>query len=161
MIQNSIQPLCGFSHSVIYISEGSVSISTVMLVAYSELFWLMTALLYSQLCLTVCGKIFETPILSSASTISQGVTTALAVAEVEAPQVEWAPNIDVSIPASSRIVFSHLALELEVTALCGLIKDTKSLVSSPLKPLVLSKYACSVATGQRGAFSGREGKKNS
>ena len=69
--------------------------------------------------------------------------------------------MDVSIPASSRIAFSHLAMELEVTALCGLIKDTKSLVSSPLKSLVLSKYMRSEATGHKATFLGKEGKKKS
>ena len=57
------------------------------------------------------------------------VIPALAAAtEDKSPRVEWAPSMEVSIPASSNIVLSHLAVELEVTVLCGLKNDTKSLV---------------------------------
>ena len=49
IIQNSIQPLRGLSHSINYISEGSVSILIVLFVAYIEQFWLMTALPYAAL----------------------------------------------------------------------------------------------------------------
>ena len=58
--------------------------------------------------------------------------------DAEAPRTEWAPNMDVSIPADSRNDFSHLAMVLEVTALCGLMMAMNNLSSDPLSVLVFS-----------------------
>ena len=53
--------------------------------------------------------------------------------EEEAPRTEWALNMDVSTPAASKVDFSHRAMVLDATALCGLITITNNLVSSPLR----------------------------
>ena len=50
---------------------------------------------------------------------------------------------------------------LDVTALCGLIKDTNNLDSPPRSGPVLSKYALRVLTGQSTILDGNLGKKNS
>ena len=85
----------------------------------------------------------------------------LEAAEAEAPLIEWAPKIDVSMPAAFNKAFSHLAMELEVTALCGRMTATKSLFSPALRGSVLRSYSSRVSTGQSLGLSGKEGKKNS
>ena len=77
---------------------------------------------------------------------------ALAAAEVDAPRVECAPKMEVSIPACSMIVFNHLAMVLDVTALWGLMNDMNNLVSSPRSGLVLSTYILRVLTGHNKVF---------
>ena len=63
-----------------------------------------------------------------------------------------------SIPASSRIVLSHLAMELDVTALCSFIKEMNNLLSFSLNCLVLSKYVSRVFTGHRVVLARNAGK---
>ena len=85
----------------------------------------------------------------------------LAAAEADAPRVECAPNDNESIPACSNIVLSHLAIVLDVTALCGLTIAMNNLDSLASRCCVLSMYVLSVSTGQRQELSGKDGKKNS
>jgi len=68
----------------------------------------------------------------------------------------------ISIPTNPNVVFSHLAIVLEVTALCGLIVLTNSSLSSLQRLCVLFSYAFKVKTGQHSfRLVGNEGKKNS
>ena len=87
------------------------------------------------------------------------VMPALNAADAEAPRVECAPNMEELIPALSRVNRNHLAIELDVTALCGLINEMKSFLSSSRRGAVLSKYTRRVLTGQSVEFSKKEGKK--
>ena len=81
------------------------------------------------------------------------VTPLLAAAVVAALLVECALNIDVSMPAFARVVFSHLAIVDEATGLCGLIVDKNTwwgFCSCPLpvlKGAVLFRYSVSDFTG--------------
>ena len=84
-----------------------------------------------------------------------------AAVEEDAPRTEWARKMAVSTPASASSDLNHLAIELEVTALCGLTNDKSSLDSSALRGSVRSSYVPSVATGHRARSSLKEGKKNS
>ena len=83
----------------------------------------------------------------------------LAAAEADAPRVEWAPNIDGSIPASSSTSFNHLAMVLAEIAPRGLMRDTNSVLSCCRRIDVLSRYACNVFTGHKSALPGNVGKK--
>ena len=87
------------------------------------------------------------------------VIPALNAAEADAPLVECAPNMEELIPAFSRISRNHLAMELEVTALCGLINEMNSLLSPLRKGAVLFTYSRRVLTGQSAVLVGKEGKK--
>ena len=69
--------------------------------------------------------------------------------------------MEVSIPVCSVIVFSHLAMVLNVTALWGLVIDMNNLVSSPSSGLVLSRYVLRVFTGHNTVFGIKDGTKNS
>ena len=69
--------------------------------------------------------------------------------------------MEVSIPACSMIVFNHLAMVLDVTALWGLMNDMNNLISSPRNGLVLSTYDLRVFTGHKTVFGKKDGKKNS
>jgi len=82
-----------------------------------------------------------------------------AAVEEDAPLVECAENIAVSIPAAVNTALSHRATELEVIALCGLTKEISRFVSMPRNGLVLSSYAFRVTAGDKLGFSGKEGKK--
>jgi len=84
------------------------------------------------------------------------VIPALEAADTEAPRVKWALKTEMSAPASSRVILSHLAIEFNVTALCGLIKETNSLVSSPRNALVFSRLVLSNCTGHNLEFPGKE-----
>ena len=79
--------------------------------------------------------------------------------ELEAPLTEWALKIPVSIPASLKHVFSHLAIVLPVTGSCFPIHDKKSKdfswsVDKARNSKVLASYAWSVITGQMLSSSG-------
>ena len=81
--------------------------------------------------------------------MSTVVTPALATVDTEALRTEWALNIFVSMPAFPIMVFSHLAMVEEATALCGLmiaISSFDSLLTS-LRLLVTASYARNVVTG--------------
>ena len=67
----------------------------------------------------------------------------------------------VSTPASVSKDFNHLAMELEVTALCGCINDRSSRDSLALIDCVRSSYTLKVVTGHRRMSSIKEGEKNS
>ena len=69
--------------------------------------------------------------------------------------------METSIPACSIVVFNHLAMVLDVTALWGLMNDTNNLVSPPRSGLVLSRYILRVFTGHKEVFGRKIGKKNS
>ena len=58
------------------------------------------------------------------------VIPALNTAEADAPIVQCAPNMEELIPVFSRINCNHLAIELEVTAFCGLINEMNSFLPS-------------------------------
>ena len=68
-------------------------------------------------------------------------------------------KIEALTPEFSRVSRSHQAIELEVTALCGLINEINSLDSFWHKEVVRLKYACNVFTGHRVLFEGKEEKK--
>ena len=89
------------------------------------------------------------------------VMPTLAAAEEDTPLVECAENIAVSIPAAVNTALSQRATELEVTALCGLMKEVNNLVSSPHIGLVLSSLALRVITGHKVGFPGKEGREKS
>jgi hypothetical protein len=93
--------------------------------------------------------------------ISEIVIPALAAADTEAPLVECALNMVVSIPALSRTERSHLAMVDDVTGLCGLMVAMNNLCCSSvcLNHSVASSYALSVATGQSFSFCVKLGKK--
>ena len=80
--------------------------------------------------------------------------------EEGAPLVECAENIAVSIPAAANTTLSQWATELEVTALCGLMKEISNLASFPWMGLVFTSYAFGVITGHNVEFSGKEGKRS-
>ena len=61
--------------------------------------------------------------------------------------------------ADSSSDFIKRAIELEVTALCGLMNDRSSLVSPVLNGAVLCSYALRVVTGHKFRSSGKQGKK--
>ena len=63
------------------------------------------------------------------------------------------------IPAFSRVIFNHLAIELEVIALCGLIKEINNFFSPWRRSAVRPRYTCRVLTGHNILFVGKEGKK--
>ena len=73
------------------------------------------------------GKISEILIQNSSQQpklrMSLVVMPTFAAAEEDAPLVECAENIAVSIPAAVNTALSQWATEHEVTALCGLIKE--------------------------------------
>ena len=48
--------------------------------------------------------------------------------EHEAPRTKWVKKICLSIPASLKSLLNHLAMVLDVTALCGLIVAINSFV---------------------------------
>ena len=78
--------------------------------------------------------------------ISPLVIPTFEAVEDEAPHTKWEEKICVSIPASSRSHFNHLAMVLDVTALCGLMVAVKSFVTSLRIGAVCASYACSVST---------------
>ena len=80
-------------------------------------------------------------------------------AEADAPRVECAPNMEELIPAFSSVNRNHLAIELDVTALCGLINEMNSFLSPSRRGAVLSKYTRRVLTGHSVVFAEKEGKK--
>ena len=65
----------------------------------------------------------------------------------------------VSTPASVSKDFNHLAMELEVTALCGCINERSSHDSLALTDCVRSSYTLKVVTGHRRMSSIKEGKR--
>ena len=87
-------------------------------------------------CQMAYSKTFEKPTLNSALKISLVVIPTFAAAEEDAPLVECAENMAVSIPAALE-TDQQEATELDVTALCGLMKEINSLVLSPQIGLVL------------------------
>lgn len=97
--------------------------------------------------------------------ISDVVIPALAAADTEAPLVECALNMVVSIPALSRTERSHLAMVDDATGLCGLIvaMNCYSLCCSSvcLNCSVAFSYALSVTTGQSFSFCVKLEKKKS
>ena len=66
-----------------------------------------------------------------------------------------------SIPASSNTDLSHLAIELDVIALWGLMYEMNIFTSVPRSNSVLVRYALMDSTGQSPRLSENEGKKNS
>ena len=74
----------------------------------------------------------------AAPEISSVVTPRVEAAEVLALLTECVLNALVSIPASTMICFSHLAMVDDVVGLCSLMKETNDCVASPLSSLVLS-----------------------
>ena len=62
-----------------------------------------------------------------------------ATAEDGAPLIEFAPKSAKSIPACSNTVRNHLAMVLDVTSLCALMKDRNNFGSPFLNSTVLSK----------------------
>ena len=60
------------------------------------------------------------------------------------------------IPSYSRVNRSHLAIELEVTALCGLINDVNNFSSSWRRGAIRPKYTQRVLTGHTVLFVGKE-----
>ena len=85
--------------------------------------------------------------------MSAVVTPDAAAFELEVPLTEWALKILVSIPASLKHVFNHLAIVLLVTRSCFPIHDKKIKVFSwsvdkARNSKVLASYTCSVVTGQ-------------
>ena len=93
--------------------------------------------------------------------ISSVVIPPLAAAEADVPCVECAPNMEESIPDCSSVICNHLAIVLDVTALCSWMNEMNNFVSLPRRELVLSRYVLRVFTGQRMVFGKKEGKKNS
>ena len=90
---------------------------------------------------------------SAVSRISLVVTPRFFAADTEAPLVECALKIDVSIPDRSKTVLSHLAIEDDVTEWYGLIHEIKSfdclsVFSGERRSSVLLMYWLTVATGQ-------------
>ena len=83
---------------------------------------------------------------SAALRMSVVVTPAFATVNTDALRTEWALNIVVSIPALSMMVFNHLAIVDDATALCGLIVAISSF-SSLLSFRMLLVEARSVLTG--------------
>ena len=61
--------------------------------------------------------------------MSSVVTPALAAVDTEALCTEWALKIVVSTPAFPMVVFSHLVMVDDVTALCGVMVVISSLLS--------------------------------
>ena len=57
----------------------------------------------------------------------------LDVVAAEAPFTEWAPNMDVSMPAAYNKAFSYFAVELEMTMLCCRMTAMNSLFSPSLR----------------------------
>ena len=55
--------------------------------------------------------------------ISPIVIPVFEAVEDEVPRTEWVEKICVVIPASPKSLFNHLAMVLDVTALCGLINS--------------------------------------
>ena len=84
---------------------------------------------------------------------------ALAAAEVQAPQIECALNMLVSIPALARKAFSHLAIVEEETGLYGLIMKSWEWSLPSLRFLVFSSYALSAITGHSLGLATKDGKK--
>ena len=103
----------------------------------------------------------DSELQSAAFNMTLVVMPILEAVEVNAPLTEWAPNTDVSTPAASTKAFSHLAMELEITELCGPITAIKSLVSPSLSGSVLLSYSSRVCTGHSLLLPGKDGKKNS
>ena len=73
--------------------------------------------------------------------------------ELEQPLTDRALKIPLSIPASLKHVFSHLAIVLPFTGSCFPVHDKKSKVFSwsvdkAWNSKVLASYACGVITGQ-------------
>ena len=89
--------------------------------------------------------------------------SALEAAVMAAPHTECALNMEVFIPAFSRILLSHRAIvELEATLYGRIVVRKRGLdPSSPLNFSVLLSYACSVATGHSSGLAIKAGKKNS
>ena len=84
-----------------------------------------------------CWK--DDSVLQSATPkISSVVTPRVEAAEVLALLTECALNMLVSIPASTMICFSHLAMVDDVIGSCSLMKETNNCVAPPLSSLVLS-----------------------
>ena len=52
------------------------------------------------------------------------VTPMFAAADVAALLTDWAQNMEVSMPAASRVQLNHLAMVDEETTLCGFDKGT-------------------------------------
>ncbi len=77
----------------------------------------------------------------------------LEAVDAEAPLTECALKVDTSIPATSSSFFNHLAIVLEVTALCGLMVAINNFVSAALNGSVRATYALRVVTGQIKLFS--------
>ena len=61
-------------------------------------------------------------------------------AEAEAPRVECVPSREELIPVFSKINRNHLAIELQVTTLCGLINEMNIFLSHLRREAILSKY---------------------
>ena len=65
----------------------------------------------------------------------------------------------VLMPALSSICLSHLAIELDVMALCGFMNDMNNLVSPCRREATLFMYVWMVFTGHNTLLEGKEGKK--
>ena len=77
------------------------------------------------------------------------------------PRLLLLSELEVSTPAASNTAFNHLAIELEVTALCGRMTAMESLFCPSLRGSVLLSYSAKVTIGQSLRFTGKEGKKSS
>ncbi len=90
------------------------------------------------------------------------VMPALAADEVEAPLIECALKVLVSMPAFDRIDFSHLAIVDGATGLYGFIRARKreDCFFSFLLSLVRSSRTRSAWTGHNLSLCGKAGKKN-
>ena len=89
---------------------------------------------------------------------------ASAAADVDAPLIECALKIEVSIPDLDSTVLIHLAIVALDAGPCGFVEVKKSTglsfdFSWCLHCSVLSQWSCSVATGQMLLFSVNRGKK--
>ena len=125
-----------------------------LFVAYFELFWGLDF---------VCVHFWKTDseLQFAAFRISSVVIPPLAAVEADALRVECAPNDNEYWLACSNIVLNHLAIVLDVTALCGLIIAINNLNSLARRCFILSMYVLSVSTRQRQELSRMDGKKNS
>ena len=166
VIPNSTQALCALSHSEITFWKAPFPYQHVSLMPQQ-----MTRLpSQRQICPLISpvlddGRIFEM-YFQMTSLLPAVVVIPVAIAlELEAPLTEWALRMLVSIPASLRYVFNHLAVVLLVTGSCFPIHDKKTKVfllsvDKVRNSKVLSSYTCSIATGQIVSSSGYLGYKN-
>ena len=130
----------GLSQSGIIFQKAQSHTSIVLIVAYSELFWMLleiTAVLYMASSGALWYNLWNTdwsPICCLQNIIGCYYHSGSCWGWCSP---SWGSQKLVSTPAASNKAFSHLAMELEVTALCGHMVAMKSLFSSSLRGSVL------------------------